>query len=522
MRNRILSVVLSYCTIGCVALSSARVMAAENRAGIAVSSEEASLNTVSKTATGSQSLTIEDLKLQLDTQAAQIKELQRRLEEQDSLHGPALSTETSSDCVPEELHRSPVVTEESWEPSCDESDPPRFQKIDYYADYDRGFVIRPFDGERNPFELKVNGWIQFRHHAFSRDVESWTDNSGTTRPVRNRNAFDVERARLVFSGHVIDKRLTYFLQLDGDTDGSHTVDFFDYWWGWKFSDAFKIQMGKRKVSASRQWLLGARRTRFVDRPMANDFFRPDRTIGIWGVGTIGETGHYEVMVGNGYRTSNIPNALTDDRLTFAATNYFDLLGKFGGQVVDYAQSSTPLVRVGHSFAFSPQSDDRSGVPLTEANFTRLSDGTMLVQAGALTPGVTVSQYDVYLYGLDAALKWRGWSINAEAFMRWIEQIEGNGPLSRNDLFQRGYYVEGGYFVIPKKLDVNLRYSQVTGMFGTGSESAAGFNWYPLNTPQMKVSFDVTSLKSSPLQNTTTDILVGNDGLLFRTQFQAEF
>ena len=39
---------------------------------------------------------------------------------------------------------------------------------------------------------------------------------------------------------------------------------------------------------------------------------------------------------------------------------------------------------------------------------------------------------------------------------------------------------------------------------------------------MKVSFDVTSLDDSPLQIRASDILVGDDGVLFRTQFQAEF
>ena len=95
-------------------------------------------------------------------------------------------------------------------------------------------------------------------------------------------------------------------------------------------------------------------------------------------------------------------------------------------------------------------------------------------------------------------------------------------MPHTDLMQRGYYVEGGRFVIPKRLDFNLRYSQVSGLFGDAFEYAIGTNWYPLDTHKMKVSFDVTSLDGSPLNNSTSDILVGDDGLLFRTQFQAEY
>jgi hypothetical protein len=158
----------------------------------------------------------------------------------------------------------------------------------------------------------------------------------------------------------------------------------------------------------------------------------------------------------------------------------------------------------------------------EPDFLRLTDGTQLTQLGAFAPGVAVSQFDIYFYGIDAALKWRGWSVNAEAFFQWLEDIQGSGPLPLAGVFQRGFYLEGGRFLVPKKLDINFRFSEVNSLFGNANELAAGFNWYPLETSKMKVSFDVTSLESSPLQNTSSDILVGDDGKLFRTQFQAEF
>lgn len=90
------------------------------------------------------------------------------------------------------------------------------------------------------------------------------------------------------------------------------------------------------------------------------------------------------------------------------------------------------------------------------------------------------------------------------------------------LLQRGFYVEGGRFLIPQKLDVNFRYSQVRGLLGGGSVYAAGINRYPLASHRMKLSFDVTELDGSSLINTAPDILVGDDGTLFRLQFQAEF
>lgn len=397
------------------------------------------------------------------------------------------------------------------------------EKLGYFVAYDKGFGILPHDKKKNPFELKINGWIQFRQHGFAREVDSWTDNVGVTRPVSNRNAFDIERARLSFKGTALDPRLTYFYQLDGDTDGRHTVDFFDYWWAWKFSERFRVQFGKRKVSASRQWLLGARRTRFIDRPMSNDFFRPDRTIGIWGQGKTGTNGHYEVMIGNGYRTSNVPNRSTDDQLTYAMSQHFDLFGDFGGQLVDFDSNCDRLVRLGHSFVYSPITSESLGNPTAETDFIRLTDGTRLNQVGALSPGVTVSGVDVLFYGIDFATKSRGWSFDSEVFFRWLENFETDGAVPVNSVMQRGFYVEGGKFIIPQKLDVNFRYSEVSGLLGDRTEYAAGLNWYPMeNNYKLKWSFDVTVLDGSPLNNASSDILVGDDGTLFRTQIQAEF
>ncbi len=429
--------------------------------------------------------------------------------------------ETNEGTEPE-TRRLPVIVEEVVKPGKQASDD-EFKKLKFYADYDKGFAILPFDKKKTPFSLRINGWIQFRHHGFAREVTEWTDNANVTRPVRNRNSLDIERARIYFKGNALDERLSYFYHLDGDTDGGHGVDFFDYWWSWKFSDRFSVQFGKRKVTAGRQWLLGARRTRFIDRPIANDFFRPDRTIGLFGIGKIGDTGHYEAMIGNGYRTSNLPNLTTDDQLTYAFTQYFDPNGDYGSQLVDFDNNDCPLVRFGHSFVYSPITSNALGTPQLEADFIRLSDGTRLSQVGALSPGVRVSGFNTLFYGVDFAAKWRGWSANSEVFMRWLDDFEADGPLPVDSLMQRGFYVEGGRFLVPQKLDVNFRYSQIRGLIGGGSEYAAGVNWYPLeNNYKLKCSFDVTVLDGSPLNNTASDILVGDDGTLFRTQIQAEF
>ena len=463
-----------------------------------------------------------ELRARLDAQAAEIQALRTRLDQQPVQYGPLPESAYPNCYCGPNMYRLPVVVDQPWCPPCEGGNPPTLHKLNFYVDYDKGFVIRPINPDLHPYELKIGGRIQFRHHAFVRNVDTFTDNAGTTFPVRNRNVFDIERARLKFTGYALDPRFKYFLQLDGDTDGRHGVDFFDYWWGWQFNEDLLVMMGKSKVPASRQWILSSANTRLVDRPMANDFFRPDRSVGLFAFGKLGERSEYGFMLGNGYNTANLPEVLTDDQLAVAGSHFFDPWGEFGSQIVDWDYVCDPRLRIGHSFVYAPTQDQTQGQPLGEGDFLRLTDGTQLTATGALAPAVTVTSFDVILYGVDAAVKYRGWSANAEVFFRWIKDIQGDGALPTDELFQRGFYVEGGRFLVPKKLDFNVRYSQVDGFYGHSSDYAAGINWWPLDTSKLKVSLDATVLDGSPLQNTSSNILLGDDGVLIRAQVDAAF
>ncbi len=484
----------------------------------------------------SESSTVSQLTDRLDAQAAELAELRGQLQElraaentksgDHKSESPAapLADRSAEGCGEKAVAKKiPVVVEQNLTNTCGEDSTPKNFQLNFIADYDKGFLIKPVGPKKHPFELKTNGWIQFRHVGFVRDRDSWADNSGTTRPIRNRNAFDIERARLVFSGYAHDPRLTYFLHLDGDTDGRDTVDFFDYWWAWQFSDALRVQFGKRKAPGSRQWLLGARDTRLSERPLATDFFRPDRTLGLFATGEPADGLFYEIMLGNGYRTANHNSAEINNKFAFSGTSWWEPNGSFGKSLTDHDCSSEALYRFGHSFSWAAQQGlDATGAPLRESTFVRLSDGTPLTQNGALTPGTTVSEFDVYLYAVDAAMKYRGWSVNSEFYFRWLQDLQGHGALARTKIAQNGFFVEGGRVIVPKKLDWNVRYSQVSGPFGNTSEYGVGVNLYPLDTQKVKLTFDVTQVDGSPLNNTATEFLAGDSGTLFRTQFQAEF
>jgi hypothetical protein len=423
---------------------------------------------------------------------------------------PDASAMRTLQAAPYELSTSPTATSSS----------PTASR--FFIDYDQGFVLRPANPQTDPFELKISGWGQIRHHAMIQDAELWQDRAGNVTPLSNRNLWDIERSRLILSGYAWDRRLTYFVNIDGDSDGGEFLDFFDYWFGWEIHDQQRLLLGKRKVPGSRQWILSARYTRLVDRPMACDFFRPDRTNGLAWTGRLGTKVHCDAMIGNGYRTANFLPDEQDTNFVYALSMAWDPQGDFGLQLSDYEQTAGSKWRLGHSLVYSALDSQSENMITRETDFIRLADGTRLTAPNAIAPGLKVAKFDLFFYGLDAAWKGWGWSWNSELFFRWLSDLHFTTPADRRDDFQKGFYVEGGKFLIPQKLDVNARYSQVHDFTATANEYSVGSNFYPLTHPLMKLSFDATYLDGSPLQNTGSDIFVGDQGMLYRSQFQVDF
>lgn len=389
----------------------------------------------------------------------------------------------------------------------------------FNAGYNNGIFLR-LQEQKQSFEIRTNLRSQFRVVSFSRQDESWTDSAGVTREIESRQNFDIERLRLVFSGHAFTPELKYLVQLDGDTDSNNRLSAIDGWAAWHFSDLVELQFGKRKVPGTRNWMLGAFETRLADRPFANEFFRPSRTTGIWAVGDPTETTHYELMVGQGFNTEGLTPAETGNNFATAMTAWWNVIGDYGpNRPTDFEVHDDLAVRIGGSWVSSLEGTP--GKQLEEADFLRLTDGTRVTDPGALAAGATVESFDVTLLALDAAFKYRGVSANAEYFWRSVTDLKANLPVPDVGL-QHGGYIEGGFFVLPKELELNSQFALVTGQTGSRTSYATGFSYFPRKSQYLKLTLDATLIDGSPVNSTGSDILVGDDGILVRAQCQVVF
>ncbi len=450
------------------------------------------------------------------------KEVRNRVEDEGE-ELPPIPNPTGGGEEEEEGDEDSVEPAPQWN---DESESDTDDQSSLEVGYDRGFFIRDDDGDGLPYEFRAQGRIQFRAVNFVRSARFFFDSAGDPQLIQDRDDFDIERARLIFSGFIGDPRLTYFFQLDGDTDDRSQVDLLDVWAGYQFNDAFGFYFGKRRLPGSRAWLLSTKFTQFADRSLTTSFFRPDRSQGIWAEGEPIEDWHYLTMVSNGFSTNGLRFDDFNNTYSFTGSVWHDIgEGGFGNGPSDLSFHHEPVAQVGTSVGFergSPVGPFFLFGVSPQLEFVRLSDGTRITKTGALAPDVTVTSFDHYLWALDAAYKFRGLSLSAEYYFRWLQGIKGDGPLPRTTLFDNGFYAQAGYFVIPERVELIARTSQVFGSFGNASEYAGGLNWFFRGSHDLKLTVDVSRVIGSPVSNTGTDYQPGQIGVLFRSQLQAAY
>lgn len=171
---------------------------------------------------------------------------------------------------------------------------------------------------------------------------------------------------------------------------------------------------------------------------------------------------------------------------------------------------------------SKEGDRLTGQPGPEQTSVRLSDGTVLVSPGALAPGVTVNNFDIALYSVHFGTKLRGINFSTEYFFRWLTSIEGNGPLPVSSLFDHGFMVQAGKFVIPKRASIYALGSHVTGDFGNGDEVAVGLNCHLKEKDNSRFTFELAYVDSSPAEQARTGLVAGLTGPVTRIQYWLSF
>lgn len=394
----------------------------------------------------------------------------------------------------------------------------------YRVGYDNGIVILPDDSDESPFSLKINNQNTFRYSGFARGATSWTDSAGNVNSIFNSSNFVIPRGRLILSGKALLPELTYLLNIDYNTATNNPIGFRAYALSYRFSRAVELSVGQNKVPGTREWILSSWVAQEgPDRSMATTFFRPSLSQGIWFTGEPADGVHYQAMLSNGFNTLNLTPSQLDNRYCWSGSVWWEPWGDFGPGYADIEAHDQLVVRAGTSLTFSIEQGSQTNSDSPENASIRLSDGTVVTQQGAFAPGVTLQRYKIGLAAIDLAFKYRGWSLSSEGYFQDLSSLQGSGPIPISSTQACGGYLAGGYFVLPRKVELYSRTSCVTGAFGSGAEYASGVNWFLLEgKSNLRFTFDVAWLEHSPAEQNRTGFVAGQTGLLIRTQINASF
>lgn len=270
-------------------------------------------------------------------------------------------------------------------------------------------------------ELNLSNRLQVRFTHEDLDA-----NSGTSKP--ERDSFRIRRMKTKLDGWAYTPDLQYELQLNF-ADSSNVLEDanvnYDFTGGRK---AVMVKLGQYKVPFGRQELTSSGSQQFVDRSAVSNTFARGRDIGVqlWGTPAGGKLDWRVGVFNGGGRTISRND---NDDLQLNARLQWAPFGDPKYSEGDFDSSDRPLFAIAGNL---------------ESNTREV----------AATTSTIAHQNAQDILGYDVVFKFRGFSLFGEYFDR---ENDRNEDLS--DFDDEGYNVQAGYFVIPKKLEVALRFAE---------------------------------------------------------------
>jgi len=374
--------------------------------------------------------------------------------------------------------------------------------------YDRGLYTQ----FKDKFRLKIRIRLQprFTDSHFNGawntigDPKNYPNVSGTggisaLKHGESVDVFGVHRTRLVFEGFAFTPDINYFVQFRNDTadsttqniPGRSTTQLYDAYITLKQIPWANLRVGQYRTHFGRQEFMSSALLQFVDRNFVAEAFVPntiDRRD--QGVTIFSDQEKHPVNyafgvfngVGINLNRLSLSTPGNANELMYVGRITADLMGKPGYPEGDLAYSLTPQMAVGVSYGYN------AGL---QTNTTgNGSNNQVSLAIASLGNGRLLNQgvVDIGTGGIDAVFKYKGLSLQAEGFFRNINTHDHSKRIGN----ATGFYVQAGYFVVPRTIEVVGRYSVMDPDTRLGHDlitsGVGGLNWY-FSGHEHKLQFD---------------------------------
>lgn len=336
------------------------------------------------------------------------------------------------------------------------------------------------------------------------------------RSENNASQFNLRRVRLMFMGHLFNPDLKYFLQFAGETaensQSPGSVQVLDAAVTSSHIPWLNVMVGQYKVFFNRAEINNSMSMQFAERALVMDAFTANglnrRDIGLtimndeelypvnyyFGIfnglgpgfnrfGSFGSEQPTETCPGG--QTGGTPpdcpavqrnlnaNFRTDvSQLMYVARLMWNVMGRPGYGEGDMVYSETPQLAIGGGYAYNPAINTATNNGFVGIDLANLNVRRQLATFGnGRQLGWGTVDYSTYAF--DLIYKYRGFSLQAEWYWKNINRHQKSAPFLGNPGANgpgtggfapgllgnaTGWYVQSGYFLVPRKLQFAGRYA----------------------------------------------------------------
>jgi hypothetical protein len=358
---------------------------------------------------------------------------------------------------------------------------------------------------------------------------TYTDSFGNTRSIDIRQDIQFNKAILWFYGWFIDPKLIYVT----------------YIWTANTNQGLGAQVvlaGNLRYMFSRRLILGTgidglpgvRSTEgnfpqwlgVDNRLIADEYFRPSYTTGIWAAGKLRDF-TYKVMLGDNLSQLGVDAAQMDNTLDTwsGALVWMPTTGEYGtgvGGFGDFEQHEKLATRLGAHFTYSTENrQNQPGLEAPENSQIRISDGNVIFAHGLFGPGINVIDVAYHMFSVDAGAKYRGLSLEGEFYKRWVNHFRGDNvaQLPFDELNDNGFQLQASAMLKPQVLQAYVSGSKINGEYGDPWDMRLGANWYPWKNKSVRWNNEFIRLEHSPVGYLSVPYPVGGNGLVFSSNFE---
>ncbi len=357
---------------------------------------------------------------------------------------------------------------------------------------------------------------------------TYTNAFGVTTQLQRRQDFQLQKLQIKFLGWIMSPKLRYFLYAwtSNANQGLGAQVVLAGNMNYSFTKYFNIGAGIYSLPGTRSlegnfpfWLS-------VDsRHIADEFFRPSYSSGVRASGSFGKGMSYQVMIANNLSTLGVAAAQLDNSFNTIVSSFVwtPTTGEFGAGLGDFENHEKLATRLGVHYTRSHENkESQPNTDQFENTQLRLSDGSIIFTPNLFGPGITITDANDHMTTFDGGIKYHGYALEGEYYMRWLNHFNGPGTAGLHPDFSNGFQLQSSAMLLPKTLQVYLGGSYIMGHYGRPWDLRTGLNYFPFKNRVIRWNSEFLYLYRSPVGYTSVPFPFGGTGPVFHTTLEMAF